>query len=58
MNTLHHSHFTGRPSSLIDTLNRYIDAGIDPAFDSDMEELERQFADYRITHHQDAKEAL
>jgi len=26
-----------------------MDAGIDPAFDSDMEELERQFAEYRLT---------
>jgi len=49
MNTLHHSHFTGSPYSLIDTLNRFIEAGIDPAFDSDMEELERQFAEYRLT---------
>ena len=49
MNTLNHSQFTGSPSSLIDALNRYIEAGIDPAFDSDMEELERQFAEYRIT---------
>ena len=49
MITLHHSHFTGSPFGLIDALNRYSDAGIDPAFDSDMEELERQFAEYRVT---------
>jgi hypothetical protein len=49
MNTLHHSTFTGSPYSLIDTLNRFTEAGIDPAFDSDMEELERQFAEYRLT---------
>ena len=49
MLTLHHSHFTASPSSLLETLNRYHDAGIDPAFDSDMEELERQFAEYRLT---------
>jgi len=49
MITLHHAQFTGSPSSLIDALNRYHDAGIDPAFDSDMEELERQFAEYRLT---------
>jgi hypothetical protein len=50
MITPHHSDSTGSPSSLIDTLNRYFDAGIDLAFDSDMEELERQFAEYRLTH--------
>ena len=50
MNTLDHSQFTDSPSSLIDALNRYHDAGIDPAFDSDMEELERQFAEYRLNH--------
>jgi len=49
MNTVHHPHFTGIPSSLIETLTRYHDAGIDLAFDSDMEELERQFAEYRLT---------
>jgi hypothetical protein len=49
MITLDYSHFTANPPSLIDTLTRYHDAGIDPAFDSDMEELERQFAEYRIT---------
>ena len=52
MLTLDHSQFTASPPSpidLIDTLNRYHDAGIDPAFDRDMEELERQFAEYRIT---------
>ena len=48
MNTLHHSHVTDSPSSLIDALNRYVEAGIDPAFDSDMDELERQFAEYRL----------
>ena len=49
MNTLHHSHVTSSPYSLIEELNRYSDAGIDPAFDSDMEELERQFAEYRLS---------
>ena len=40
-------------SNLIATLDRYADAGIDPAFDTGMEELERQFADLRLTldHH-------
>jgi hypothetical protein len=48
MNTLLHSDVTDSPSSLIDALNRYVEAGIDPAFDSDMDELERQFAEYRL----------
>ena len=30
-------------------LDRYAEAGIDPAFDSDMDELERQFAELRLT---------
>ena len=30
-------------------LTHYAEAGIDPAFDSDMEELERQFAELRLT---------
>jgi hypothetical protein len=34
---------------LNDALQRFYDAGVDPAFDSDMEELERQFAECRIT---------
>jgi hypothetical protein len=49
MITLQHSRFTASPSTLMDTLNRYHDAGIDPAFDNDMDELERQFAEYRLT---------
>jgi hypothetical protein len=36
-------------SSFIATLDRYAEAGIDPAFDSDVEELERQFAEHRMT---------
>jgi len=36
--------------SLIETLDGYAEAGIDPAFDSDMEELERQFAEHRFTY--------
>ena len=48
MITLHYAPFPDSPSRLIDSLNRFIDAGIDPAFDSDMEELERQFAEYRL----------
>ena len=49
MITLHHLPVTGSPLSLIDPLSRYVDAGIDPAFDGDMDELERQFAEYRLT---------
>jgi len=36
-------------SDLIDTLDRYAEAGIDPAFDTGMDELERQFAELRLT---------
>jgi hypothetical protein len=49
MITLHYSQSTADPAGLIESLNRYLDAGIDPAFDGDMEELERQFAEYRLT---------
>lgn len=35
-------------SSLIDSINRFAEAGIDPAFDAEMEELERQFAELRL----------
>ncbi len=34
---------------LIATLDRYAEAGIDPAFDNDLDELERQFAELRMT---------
>jgi hypothetical protein len=40
------------PADLIAALDRFHDAGIDPAFDSDMEELERQFAEYRLSSNQ------
>jgi hypothetical protein len=36
------------------TLQGYADAGIDPAFDMDMEELERQFAELRLTFNHNA----
>jgi hypothetical protein len=36
------------PSDLIRALDAFYDAGVDPAFDSDMEELERQFQEYRF----------
>ena len=35
--------------SLIATLDHYAVAGINPAFDGDLEELERQFAEIRLT---------
>ncbi len=46
LNSLHRRHLlpAHRPRS-----NSYADAGIDPAFDADMEELERQFAELRLT---------
>jgi hypothetical protein len=36
------------PSDLIRTLDAFNDVGVDPAFDSDMEELERQFQELRF----------
>ncbi|MDX2059676.1 MAG: hypothetical protein SFV24_17830 [Gemmatimonadales bacterium] len=36
-------------SSLIAGIDRYPEAGIDPDFDGDPEELERQFAELRLT---------
>jgi len=43
-------HYSGdQISGLIATIDRYADAGIDPAFDNDFEELERQFAELRLT---------
>jgi hypothetical protein len=36
------------PSDLIQALDALHDACIDPAFDSDMEELERQFQELRF----------
>lgn len=46
MNTSHHSSFENI-SELIAALDQFADAGIDPAFDSECEELERQLAEYR-----------
>jgi hypothetical protein len=36
-------------SNLRAALQRYDEAGIDPAFDADTEELERQFAEIRLS---------
>ena len=49
MNTFNHFDCNS-PSSFIATLDRYAEAGVDPAFDTDMEELERQFAELRVTY--------
>ena len=49
MTTLHHFEFTDSLYGLSEALNRYYEAGVDPAFDGDMEELERQFAECRFT---------
>ena len=46
--TIFNHHACGSISSLIATLDRYAEAGIDPAFDGDMDELERQFAEVRL----------
>jgi hypothetical protein len=47
MSTFNHYTFDSI-SELTNTLNAYHDAGIDPAYDSEMEELERQFAELRL----------
>ncbi len=36
-------------SGLTAVLTEFAEAGIDPAFDAEMEELERQFAELRLT---------
>jgi len=47
MNTFNHYRFDSM-SDLTNTLNAFAEAGIDPAFDSECEELERQFAELRF----------
>jgi hypothetical protein len=47
--TIFNHHASDGISSLIATLDRYAEAGIDPAFDGDMEELDWQFAQLRLT---------
>ena len=39
-------------TDLIATLDHFADAGIDPAFDNECEELERQFAELRFVSNQ------
>jgi len=46
-NTINHT-ATDSLYSLTEALNRYTEAGIDPAFDAECEELERQFAELRF----------
>ena len=48
MPTFHYSY--DHPADLIGAIQHLHDAGVDPAFDSEMEELERQFAELRISH--------
>jgi hypothetical protein len=48
MNTFNH-HAADDIFSVTAALDRYAEAGIDPAFDNDMEELERRFAELRLT---------
>ncbi len=48
MTTFHH-YTTDSVLNLTSALEQFAEAGIDPAFDTDMEELERQFAELRLT---------
>ena len=53
--TIFNHHACDGISNLIATLDRYAEAGIDPAFDGDMEELDRQFAELRLTFDQNER---
>jgi hypothetical protein len=48
MPTFPHDRFDSY-SNFLATLGDYAEAGIDPAFDAACEELERQFAEIRLT---------
>ena len=48
MNTLNHSTIESM-INLSASLEAFAEAGIDPAFDSECEELERQFSELRMT---------
>ena len=48
MTTFNHYAFDSLPNFSA-TLQHYADAGIDPAFDDDLDELERQFAELHLT---------
>jgi hypothetical protein len=52
MTTFHHYTFDSM-SDLTDALSAYAEAGLDPAFDTEMEELERQFAELRMSQARD-----
>jgi hypothetical protein len=53
MLTFNQTHFTDSTSRFLALLDQLPDGGIDPAFDDGAEELERQFAELRMTldHH-------
>ena len=46
--TMSHHYTFENVSQLTDALNAHAEAGIDPAFDFEMEELERQFDELRF----------
>ena len=48
MNTAHRSHSTDTNSRLVSLLDQF-PAGCDPDFDTDLEPLEREFAELRLT---------
>jgi len=48
MPTIHHSHFGESVSSLIAMFDQF-PPGCDPDFDNDLQELERQLAEFRMT---------
>jgi len=48
MYTNDHTQLRAFPS-VIDSLHRFSEAGIDPAYDAEYEELEREFAEIRLT---------
>lgn len=52
MTTVYNSHSADNLHNLIERLNGFMEAGIDPAFDTECEELERQFAELRLSHYQ------
>ncbi len=52
MSVLFNTPFATNPSQLFDAITNSIEAGIDPAFDANLEELERLFAEYRLTFDQ------
>ncbi len=57
MNTINQPSFE-TVSDLIAALERFADAGIDPAFDAECEELERQFSELRFNHVHNSSERI